>query len=74
MIMPNAFTGSTESAHNSGGRRELARKGEFLSQFAEHFLDMEGVRGSIPLPPTIEIKMLPSRAFFLAHEMPVKQI
>jgi hypothetical protein len=24
----------------------------------EQFLDMEGVRGSIPLPPTIYIKML----------------
>jgi hypothetical protein len=24
---------------------------------AEHFLDMEGVRGSIPLPPTIKISI-----------------
>jgi hypothetical protein len=35
---------------------EADKKSEFVSQFicGEHFLDMEGVRGSIPLPPTRE--------------------
>ena len=40
----------------------------------ERSLDMEGVRGSIPLPPTIHIKMLARWAFGLAHEMPMKPI
>ena len=33
-----------------------------VSSAGEHFLDMEGVRGSIPLPPTIKIKRLEEAA------------
>jgi hypothetical protein len=38
-----------------------------------HSLDMEGVRGSIPLPPTTRIGMLLDGLLGLAHEMPMKQ-
>jgi hypothetical protein len=34
---------------------------------------MEGVRGSIPLPPTIKIKRLAGSSVGTAHEMPMKQ-
>jgi hypothetical protein len=34
---------------------------------------MEGVSGSIPLPPTIHIKTLARWAFRFAHEMPMKR-
>jgi hypothetical protein len=39
----------------------------------EHFLDMEGVSGSIPLPPTIDFKTLAQSRVRSAHEMPMKQ-
>jgi len=40
----------------------------------ERSLDMEGVSGSIPLPPTIHIKMLARWALGLAHEMPMNHL
>src|ERR1700719_1903397 len=43
-----------------------------VSSAEEHFLDMEGVRGSIPLPPTSHIKTLGFWLLRLAHEMPMK--
>ena len=44
-----------------------------LRKWAYTILDMEGVSGSIPLPPTIHIKTLARWAFRFAHEMPIKR-
>ena len=44
-----------------------------LRKWANTILDMEGVGGSIPLPPTIGIRMLAQWAFCFAHETPMKR-
>jgi len=43
-----------------------------LSSAEAHFLDMEGVRGSIPLPPTIQINVLAFVSSDRAHVSPMK--
>jgi hypothetical protein len=43
-----------------------------VSSAEEHFLDMEGVRGSIPLPPTIDINALDFFSGNRAHVSPMK--
>ena len=72
------------SSLRTGGRLSIPRplaalhrvlRSRALSSAVEHFLDMEGVRGSIPLAPTIEINGLarivesPATAFWASNHI-----
>ncbi len=58
----------------SGRHSELTASPAGCFDAEERSLDMEGVRGSIPLPPTSKINALSLIGFQRAHVSPMKSL